>query len=143
MQQNCWHLPKTMCALAARAPYARSYASLSVHGKYHVEITQTAEGDVDEIWTHISADSVENATRFVNQLEEKIGTLERMPQRCPAIPENKLLGTQYRHLILGDYRVIFRVEASTVFVLRIVQGNRLLDTSFFGEGGTSMPRKSR
>jgi plasmid stabilization system protein ParE len=114
-----------------------------VHGKFHVEITQTAEGDVDEIWTHISADSIESATRFVMQLEEKIGTLERMPHRCPAIPENNLLGTQYRHLILGDYRVIFRVEASTVLVLRSVQGNRLLDTSFFGEGGPAMPRKSR
>ena len=102
--------------------------------RYRVEITRAAESDVDEIWDHIGADSIENATRFVIQLEEKIGTLERMPHRCPAIPENKLLGTEYRHLILGDYRVIFRVKASTVIVLRIVQGNRLLDSSFFGEG---------
>jgi hypothetical protein len=29
------------------------------------------------------ADSIENATRFVIQLEEKISTLERMPNRCP------------------------------------------------------------
>ena len=102
--------------------------------KYRVEITQSAEGDVDEIWNHIGADSIENATRFVMQLEQKIRTLEGMPHRCPAIPENKLLGTLYRHLILGDYRVIFRIAASSVFVLRIVHGNRLLDTSFFGEG---------
>jgi plasmid stabilization system protein ParE len=78
-----------MCALAARAPYTRSSASLSVHGKYHVEITQTAEGDVDEIWTHISADSVENATRFVMQLEGKIGTLERMPPTLPSDPRKQ------------------------------------------------------
>ena len=110
--------------------------------KYRVEITRTAENDVDEIWDHIGADSIENATRFVIQLEEKIGTLERMPHRCPAIPENKLLGTEYRHLILGDYRVIFRVKASTVYVLRIVQGSRLLDSSFFGEGELA-PRKTR
>ncbi|PYS16772.1 MAG: hypothetical protein DMG15_01115 [Acidobacteria bacterium] len=67
--------------------------------KYRVEITESAEGDVDEIWNHIGADSIENATRFVMQLEQKIGSLERVPHRCPAIPENKLLGTQYRHLI--------------------------------------------
>lgn len=100
--------------------------------KYRVEITRTAETDVDEIWAHIGADSIEHATRFVIQLEEKIGALERMPYRCPPIPENKLLGTEYRHLILGDYRVIFRVKASIVYVLRIVHGNRLLDSSFFG-----------
>lgn len=110
--------------------------------KYRVEITRTAEGDVDEIWAHIGADSIENATRFVIQLEEKAGTLERMPHRCPAIPENKLLGTGYRHLILGDYRAIFRIKASTVFVLRIVQGNRLLDSSFFDED-KSAPRTNQ
>ena len=102
--------------------------------RYRVKITRTAESDVEEIWTHIGADSIENATRFVMQLEGRIGTLERMPHRCPSILENKLLGTDYRHLILGNYRVIFRIKGSTVFVLRIVQGNRLLDSSFFGEG---------
>ena len=99
--------------------------------RYRVKITRTAESDVEEIWAHIGADSIENAARFVMQLEEKIGILERMPHRCPAIPENELLGTEYRHLILGVYRMIFRVKTSTVFVLRIVQGNRLLDSSFF------------
>jgi len=84
MRQSCWHLLKTMCVLAARAPCARSSASSSVHAKYRVEITQTAEGDVDEIWAHSGADSIENATRFVMQLEEKVDTLERMPHRCPA-----------------------------------------------------------
>ena len=46
--------------------------------KYRVEITRTAESDVEEIWTHIAADSIEEATRFVDQLEKKIDTLERM-----------------------------------------------------------------
>lgn len=101
--------------------------------KYRVEITQTAEADVGQIWTHISADSIENATRFVIQLEEKISTLERLPNRCPFIAENEMLGTDYRHLILGEYRAIFRLALTTVFVLRIVHGNRLLDSSFFGE----------
>ena len=56
-----------------------------------------------------------------------------MPNRRPAIPENALLETEYRHLIIGDYRVIFRVEGPRVYVLRIIHGNRLLDISLFGE----------
>ena len=80
--------------------------------KYQVDITRTAEGDIEEIWNHIGADSIGNATRFVIQLEEKISTLQRSPHRCPSIPENRLLGTEYRHLLLGDYRVLFRVAAS-------------------------------
>ncbi len=101
--------------------------------KYRVEITRTAEGDVESIWDHIAADSAENATRFVIDLEKKIGALERAPNRCPAIPENELLGTKYRHLILADYRVIFRLTASTIYVLRVVHGNRLLDSSFLSQ----------
>ena len=66
--------------------------------KYRVDITGIAEVDLEEIWILIAADSVENATRFVTELEAKIGTLEQMPSRCPAIPENALLETEYRHL---------------------------------------------
>ena len=97
------------------------------------QISGIAEVDLEEIWILIAADSVENAARFVTEFEAKIGTLEQMPSRCPAIPENALLGTEYRHLIIGDYRVIFRVEGPTVYVLRIIHGNRLLDISLFGE----------
>jgi plasmid stabilization system protein ParE len=104
-----------------------------VPAKYRVEITSTAESDIEGIWIHIAADSAENAARFVMDLEKRIGTLERVPNRCPAIPENELLGTEYRHFVLGDYRVIFRVAAATVYVLRVVHGNRLLDISFFDE----------
>ena len=88
---------------------------------------------MEEIWSYIAADSPANATQFVMKLEETIGTLERMPLRCPAIPENTLLGTKYFHLILDPYRVVFRVEERTVYVLRIVHGGRLLDSSFFGQ----------
>jgi plasmid stabilization system protein ParE len=100
--------------------------------KYRVEITRSAEADVGAIWTYISGDSVEATTRFVIHLEKRIRTLERLPHRCPAIPENELLGTEYRQLILGDYRVIFRITGAAVIVLRIIHGNRLLDVSFFG-----------
>ena len=54
--------------------------------KYRVDITGIAEVDLEEIWILIAADSVENATRLVTELEAKIGTLEQMPNRCPAIP---------------------------------------------------------
>jgi len=98
--------------------------------KYRVEITRIAETDIAEIWAHIAADSIENATRFVSRLENKLDTLERLPHRCPAIPENGLLRTNYRHLVLGDYRMIFRVSQSTVIVLRVMHGNRLLESAF-------------
>lgn len=99
--------------------------------KYSVQITPAAERDVEEIWTYIADDSPENATSFILRLEEQIEALEEFPERCPLIPENELLGTGYRHLIYGAYRTIFRITGKTVFIVRIIQGARLLDPSLF------------
>ena len=98
---------------------------------YSVEITSVAERDVEVIWTSIAVDSPGNATAFILRLEEQIKTLEHVPERCPLIPENELLGTTYRHLIYGAYRTIFRIAGKTVYILRIIHGARLLDSSYF------------
>jgi toxin ParE1/3/4 len=60
-------------------------------------------------------------------------TLSYSPRRCSLIPENELLGTRYRHLIIRKYRVVFRISGNTVFILRVVHGSRLLDTSIIEE----------
>lgn len=99
--------------------------------KYNVEITPAAERDVEEIWIYIADDSPENATAFIVRLEEQIGTLEQLPERCPLIPENEQLGTAYRHQLHGAYRTIFRITAKKVYILRIIHGSRLLDSSCF------------
>ena len=99
--------------------------------RYSVEIAPAAERDVEEIWYYIAADSQENATAFFLQLEEQVGTLEQFPERCPLIPENEQLGTSYRHLLYGAYRTIFRIVGTTVIILRIIHGSRLLDWSFY------------
>jgi plasmid stabilization system protein ParE len=99
--------------------------------KYSVEITPAAERDVEEIWSYIAADSQESATAFILRLEEQIETLEQYPERCPLIPENEQLGTSYRHLLYGAYRTIFRIIGTSVVILRIIHGSRLLDSSFY------------
>jgi plasmid stabilization system protein ParE len=96
-----------------------------------IEITPAAERDVEDIWTYIAADSPGNATAFILRLEEQIEALEQIPERCPLIPENEHLGTSYRHLLYGAYRTIFRISGKTVYILRIIHGARLLDSSCF------------
>jgi plasmid stabilization system protein ParE len=96
--------------------------------KFRVEITETAEADVAEIWEYIAQDKPDAATAFVQGLEEQIGTLERFPERAPLVPENELLGTAYRHLLHGNYRTLFKIVGSRVIILRVLHGARLLDT---------------
>ena len=99
--------------------------------KFRVRITRTAERDIEEAWAFIAQDSPEEAEKFIRRLEEQIQTLERFPERCPLIPENEMLGTRYRHLIYGNYRNVFRIAGKIVYVLRVIHGARLLDTSMF------------
>src|SRR5437763_12626273 len=75
--------------------------------RFHVKIARRAEIDLEEIWDYIAADSVENATRFIVEQETRMKTLSYSPRRCSLIPENEILGTRYRHLIIRKYRVVF------------------------------------
>lgn len=94
---------------------------------YSIFITRHAKNDLAEIYDYIAADSPTGAAAFVLELEEKISTLATLPERAPLIPENSLLGAEYRHLIHGRYRIIFRVYKDSVIVLRAINGSRLLD----------------
>ncbi len=101
--------------------------------KFRVDLTASAEADTSEIWDYIAQDDPEAATAFILRLEEQIGTLEMFPQRCPLIPESELLGAAYRHLLFGNYRIIFKITGATVIVMRILHGARLLDTDILAE----------
>jgi plasmid stabilization system protein ParE len=100
---------------------------------YRVRITQSAERDLEEIWSFIAADSPEEADKFIKQLETQAASLEPFPERCALIPENEFLGARYRHLLLGNYRIVFRLTGAVVLVMRIIHGARLLDARMFEE----------
>ncbi len=105
--------------------------------KYRVEITPTAERDIEAVSGYIAQDSPENASAFIIALDRNISNFVEthcnasLPLRCPFIPENEILGTSYRHLLYGNYRTIFRTAGKTVIILRVMHGARLLDGSPF------------
>ncbi len=92
--------------------------------KYEVVITSTAETNLREIYRYIALDSPVTARRFVTGLRGKIQTLALMPERCPLSPEDGLDGITIRHLLYGNYRIIFTVEAAQVIILQIRHGAR-------------------
>jgi plasmid stabilization system protein ParE len=101
--------------------------------KFSVDLTASAEADTSEIWDYIASDNPEAATAFILRLEEQIGTLEMFPQRCPLVPESELLGAAYRHLLFGNYRIIFKITGATVIIMRILHGARLLNADILEE----------
>ena len=95
--------------------------------KYRVEITASAEADVADIWEYIAQDNPRAAMDFVIRIEKQIDTLEDFPERCPHLPENELLGVNYRHLLYGNYRTIFKIVGDSVIIMRVLHGARLLE----------------
>ena len=99
--------------------------------KYRVEITAAAQSDIQETFQYIVADNQTAANNLIGEIERQIDSLEQFPLRCPVIPESFELGVEYRHIIYGHYRTIFRVESSRVIILRIIHGARLLNLEIF------------
>ena len=101
--------------------------------KYRVEITATAQSDIQEIFQYIALSNQTAATNLVLEIERQIYSLEQFHLRCSVIPESSDLDIEYRHIIYGHYRTIFRVEGSIVIILRVIHGSRLLDYKIFGK----------
>ncbi len=101
--------------------------------KYKVDITASAEADITAIWDYIAQDNPASATSFILRLEEQIGALEVLPERCPLVPESEYLGVAYHHQIFGQYRTIFKIAGARVIIMRIIHGARLLDTEMLEE----------
>jgi plasmid stabilization system protein ParE len=93
---------------------------------YRVNLTSRAQRDLILLFDDIHADTSDAAARWYAGLKAAILSLERKPNRCSIVPENKAV----RHLLYGHkpniYRVIYRVreKAKQVDVLHIRHGAR-------------------
>lgn len=96
---------------------------------YRVEITAVAVHDILETRAHIARDKPAAAANWIRELKRKIRSLKTMPVRHEIIPEGPLLGVDYRHIVLGKYRLIDRIQEERVIVLRVIHGARLLSLS--------------
>ena len=95
--------------------------------KYNVYITRTAENDLKSIVEYISRDSICAANKWAEEITGQIESLETFPMRFQIIPEAVYLGKQYRHLIYGNYRTIYKINQSTVTILRVINSAQLLN----------------
>ena len=79
----------------------------------------SAQDEIENISDYIADDSIDNALRWYDHIKEKIQSLETMPDRCPKAPESELVDFVIFHLIVGNYRVLYRIEGDTVQVLHV------------------------
>src|SRR5690242_17024151 len=90
---------------------------------YRVEIADAALADAEEYVGFIRQvkKEPEAADRWFRGLVSAIRSLEKLPSRCPLIPEAEEFPFELRQLIFHSHRLIFRINETTkkVFVVRI------------------------
>ncbi len=96
---------------------------------FRVEITSKAKQDGNAIleWL-LSQHAGEVGLSWFRKLDEAIASLSSLPGRCKLAPENPSVPFEMRQLLYGNkphlYRILFTIEGSTVYVLRIRHGRR-------------------
>ena len=89
-------------------------------------VTESAYSDLEDIELYISQDSTLIARRFINKIFDKIDQLYLYPKSGKIVSE--LMRDDIRELLLNKYRIIYRIaDQSTINILRVVHGSRLLD----------------
>jgi plasmid stabilization system protein ParE len=96
--------------------------------KHRVDVTQTAQHDLASIRARISRDSRSAALTWLRDAERRVFSLGSLPLRFEVIPEasEEDFEFEYRHLIFGNYRIVYRVEETRVLVVRVIHAARLL-----------------
>lgn len=91
---------------------------------YQVSITSHAERDFACLYDEIDAHNSKAALKWYRGLKKVVLSLDELPERCPATPED----SQLRNLLYGRkphvYRAIFRVrqKENVVEILHIRHG---------------------
>jgi len=96
---------------------------------FRVETTAAAEQDADAIldWL-LSQHAGDTGIRWFLALQDAIASLAEFPKRCQLAPESTAFPFEVRHLLYGNpphlYRILFTIEAKTIYVLHIRHGRR-------------------
>jgi toxin ParE1/3/4 len=112
--------------------------------RFRVRVVEEAQADVQAIHDLIARDKRKAAAKWVRDFHRHAKSLSRLPFRYEVVPDAETIDRPWRHIIFGNYRILYRVDGDRVSVLRVVHAARLLDRSFFSRlpsGGESEPSR--
>ena len=90
--------------------------------RYRIKFTEEAMRNIhasfewgSKYWGH------NEAVKWYGSLKRQIkNTLTSIPHGLPLAPDSEELGMEIRQLVSGRYRILFRVEKQTVWILHVV-----------------------
>lgn len=98
-----------------------------------IKWTLQAANDLESIAEFISKDSPHSASMFVADLFQATDRISRFPKSGRMVPE--VGNPAVREVILGNYRLVYRLKKDSVELLTVFHGSRLFDPSAWKSGG--------
>jgi addiction module RelE/StbE family toxin len=92
-----------------------------------VRWTPQAADDLEAITDFIAADSPQYASLFAIDVLNAVERLQVFPRSGRVVPE--VHAPDIREIVLGNYRIVYRIRADFVEILTVWHGSRLLDPS--------------
>lgn len=77
-----------------------------------------------EIAEYIAQDKASAAEKWINTVFSKVEKLKSSPEIGRVVPE--IRNNQFRELIYGNYRIIYRIEKKRISILTIRHGKQIL-----------------
>ena len=87
-----------------------------------VEWAARARDDLQSIYDFIARDSPRAADSLIDRILDSTERLADFPSSGRLIPEFPQLG--YREIVVGSYRVQYRVEDKAIWILAVLHGRR-------------------
>jgi len=90
--------------------------------------SQIAERDFLAIIEYIANDSPSRAYEIFKEVKRRASGLRSFPERGRVVPELQEQGiTQYHELIIGPWRLIYRISEKQVYVLSMFDSRRSVE----------------
>lgn len=91
----------------------------------NIKWTEQAENRVYDIASYIALDSIIEAEKWIDHIFNYVKRLEKFPESGRYVPE---LSTrkELRELVFKNYRIIYRIEKSTVYILTVRNYKQIL-----------------
>ncbi len=77
-----------------------------------------------EITDYIAQDKPSAAEKWIDTVFSKVEQLKSSPEIVRIVPE--INDSQFRELIYGNYRIIYRIETKQISILTIRHGSQIL-----------------
>ena len=88
----------------------------------HVEWSEPAREDLDDLVRYISRDSTHYALLFSERILLATRRLKDFPESGRSIPETE--DDVLREIIVQGYRIMYRMETGRVLILAVMHGSR-------------------